>query len=204
MKRTPDFISPLSPSYPQTALYVSRKIRYTRLIGTYPRCWRCGRRMDPGLWDARLCSTACARQRSWGIRRGRACLACGSSLDPLARADTRFCSTKCRQRVFRRLLIDKREALAHEAIDDDRRELKEAWNRARRADPLHYPATPFADVLRAEGQRLSAVFYGRHFRACEDCEKEVEMRSGQKYCSTRCRVAAHRRAAASRGRTWRQ
>jgi hypothetical protein len=83
-----------------------------------------------------------------------------------------------------------------ELLADDFREVREAWRRARKADPSGYATTPFADQIRDEQRRLRALFAGRDHRACERCGDRVEMRQGQKYCSARCRAAAHRLRAA--------
>jgi hypothetical protein len=49
-----------------------------------------------------------------------------------------------------------------------------------------------ADKIRDEQRRIRAMFVGRAHRPCEQCGHRVEMRQGQKFCSTYCRVSAHR------------
>jgi hypothetical protein len=83
-------------------------------------------------------------------------------------------------------------------LGGDLREIREAWRRARKANPIGYARTPMADKIREEQRRVRAIFTGRAHRACARCGKRVEMRQGQKFCSTRCRVAAHRAARPSR------
>lgn len=109
------------------------------------------------------------------------------------RADARFCSTKCRQRVFRRTATERHFEATRELIADDMRELQEAWRRALKADPARYAHTPLASRLRDEQRRIRAVFERRDHRECEMCGTRIPMRKGQRYCSTRCRVAAYRR-----------
>ena len=162
-------------------------------MGALVRCWRCDTPFQPGWRDERVCSAECAHEIRTAVRRGRACHACGRHLHPQVRADAYSCSARCRQRVVRRLAIDKHHALVREHVADDRRELDEAWRRAQRADPSGYGQTRLAGRLRIEQRRISAMHEKRGFRACENCKKPVAMRRSQKYCSTRCRVAAHRR-----------
>jgi predicted nucleic acid-binding Zn ribbon protein len=148
------------------------------------------------LWNEPLCSRACARELRLAVRaRSRACLVCGVPLHPARRADIRFCSPRCRQRAFRYMSAKRRFEHMRELVADDLREIKEAWRRARRADPSGYTRTPLADQIRQEQRRILAMFAGRDHRACGQCGDRLEMRRGQKYCSTRCRVAAHRERA---------
>jgi hypothetical protein len=87
---------------------------------------------------------------------------------------------------------------ARELVADDMRELREAWRRAEKADPIGYARTPLANRLRDEMRRIDAIFDRRDHRKCEHCGKRVPMRRSQKYCSTRCRVAAYRRRGEAR------
>lgn len=98
-----------------------------------------------------------------------------------------------RQRVVRRVAIDRRDESIHDVVADEVREIREAWRHAEKADPQGYPTTPVAERLRIAQRRISAIHENRDFRVCENCEKPVAMRKSQKYCSTRCGVAAHRR-----------
>ena len=166
-------------------------------MGAFVRCWLCDTPFSPGWRDERLCSPECAREyrrRAWAGRE-RACLVCTRSISPQARADARFCSAKCRQRAFRYLASKRHFEATRELVADDQRELSEAWRRVRKASPFDYANTPQANMLRDEGRRIEALFHRRDHRGCEHCGKRVPMRKSQRYCSTRCRVAAHRSAA---------
>lgn len=162
-------------------------------MGAFVRCWRCDKPFRPTWRNERLCSSECARERRFDARPGEtACLACGTPLHPRLRVDSRFCSAKCRQRVFRYLTNEKHFESVRELVADDYRELDEAWRRARKADPVGYARTRLADRLRDEQKRIGAIFDRRDHRECEHCANRAPMRRGQRYCSTRCRVAAHR------------
>jgi predicted nucleic acid-binding Zn ribbon protein len=164
------------------------------------RCWRCNTAFTPS-WrrGERLCSRECAEDWRRASRRavrqrGAACLVCATPLNPQARADARFCSARCRQRAFRYLAKKRHFETTRELVAGDMRELEEAWRRARKAKPFGYANTPLADQLGDEMRRIESLFDRRDHRACEHCRTRVPMRRGQKYCSTRCRVAAHRGA----------
>lgn len=165
-------------------------------MGALVRCWRCDTQFRPTWRDERLCSAECLRELRTAVRRGRACHACGRDLHPRVRADALFCSARCRQRVVRRIAIERHHAFVRELVAEDRRELREAWRRAQKTDPWGYARTRLADRLRIEEDRISALHEKREFRLCEHCEKPLAMRKSQKYCSGRCRVAAHRRVRA--------
>ena len=162
-------------------------------MGALVRCWRCDKPFRPSWEDERVCSPECAREwRSEQWQRGRTCLACGRPINPQRRADARFCSAKCRERVHRRLANERHVESVRELVADDFRELHEAWRRARKANPSGYTRTPLADRLREEQQRIHAIFDRRDHRSCDHCGKRIAMRKGQRYCSNRCRVAAFR------------
>lgn len=160
-------------------------------MGAFVRCWRCDQPFKS--WrNERLCSAYCARQLRSDLARGRACLVCGTPIAPHRRVDTRFCSGKCRQRAIRFLAIQRHFESVRNFVADDMRELREAWRRAEKANPLGYARTPLANRLRDEQQRIHALVYRRDYRECGQCGASAPMRMGQRYCSTRCRVAAHR------------
>ena len=167
-------------------------------MGALRRCWRCDAPFRPSWRDEPICSRECANEcrRAWYApvrrRRERPCAACARPINPEARADARFCSDKCRQRVFRHVTNTEHFESVRELVADDFRELHEAWRRARKANPWGYADTPVADRLREETQRIHAVFDRREHRACAQCGTRVSMRKSQRYCSARCRVNAHR------------
>jgi predicted nucleic acid-binding Zn ribbon protein len=181
---------------PGQRLFPLRKIRYTRSeLGALVRCWSCDTAFRP--WDdERVCSRECGRQlRRARARPGRACVTCGTPIHPRRRVDARFCSSKCYQRAFRYVANKRNFESVRELVADDMRELKEAWRWAEKANPSGYAETPQADRLRDDMRRVDALLDRRDYRSCEHCGTRVAMRRGQRYCSTRCRVAAHRHAA---------
>ena len=168
-------------------------------MGAFVRCLRCDKQFRPTSWRReRLCSTRCLRELRAALRRGRVCQACGNALDPWTRADTRFCSARCRQRVARYLAAESYREFIRDLVAEDLREHREAWRHMRRSNPEGYAKSRQAKQLRTEEHRMMATYRKRDFRVCENCERPVAMRGGQRYCSTRCRVAAHRRRAAAR------
>jgi hypothetical protein len=167
-------------------------------MGALRRCWRCDEPFRPSYRDEPICSRECAKEwrRAWYApmrrRRERPCVACARPINPQARADARFCSAKCRQRVFRHVRNTEHFEATRELVADDFRELDEAWRRARKSNRCGYADTPLADRLREEMQRIEAAFDRRDYRACAQCGTHVSMRKSQRYCSASCRVKAHR------------
>ena len=163
-------------------------------MGAYARCWTCDSGFRPGWRNERFCSWECKEQRRRAVssRGARTCFVCGRVLAADKRADSRYCSDKCKRRLYRRVRMDERFKDVRELVMDDIRQSKEAWRRLERASPVHYTDTPMAAVLRSEDQRVMAVFEGRAVRECASCGAVNRMRRGQRYCSSRCRVAAYR------------
>jgi hypothetical protein len=93
--------------------------------------------------------------------------------------------------MFRHLVAQRHRELVRDQLRDDQRETREAWDLVEKANPSGYRQTPVAKQILREQRRITDVFYGRD-RECQHCSTRADMRRGQKYCSTRCRVAAHR------------
>jgi hypothetical protein len=117
---------------------------------------------------------------------------CGIYLDPRKRIDAVYCSDKCRCRHYRRRDARRRLDGAIDLVRPRIDEQKEAWRRMERANPKGWADTPMADSLRREHLEVLRVLEGKAVRECEQCGAPRLMRRGQRYCSGRCRVAAHR------------
>jgi hypothetical protein len=163
-------------------------------VGAFARCWICDRGYRSWSWnDDVFCSRECAKQwRRAPTSYGRVCVVCRKYLDPAKRTDAAFCSERCKRRSYRRAAAHKRFELVKELVSDDLREQKEAWRRLRRANPENYARTPMAARLRRERLEVLRWLEGKAVRQCEQCGAPKLMRRGQRYCSGRCRVAAHR------------
>lgn len=174
-----------------------RKSRYTRrqTMGALARCWRCEKPFRP-FDDERVCSSECSRELRLAHRRkGRICLTCATPIHPRKRADALFCSPRCYQRALRVVAKRREFESLRELVRDDMREIREGWRWAEKSNPSGYHGTPVGHQLTEEMLRIEALFDRRERSNCEHCGRRTTMRKGQKYCSTRCRVAAHRDAA---------
>jgi len=140
-----------------------------------------------------FCSRECAARWRRSPPPGvRVCQVCRAHLDPSKRVDAVCCSDKCKGRLNRRVDADERFELLKGLVGPKLRDQVEAWRRLERANPENYMDTPMAARLRREQLEADAVLKGTAVRGCEHCGALKLMRRSQRYCSGRCRVAAHR------------
>jgi hypothetical protein len=132
---------------------------------------------------------------NWITTKGRICLTCATPIHPRKRADALFCSPRCYQRALRVVAKRREFESLRELVRDDMREIREGWRWAEKSNPSGYHGTPVGHQLTEEMLRIEALFDRRERSNCEHCGRRTTMRKSRKYCSTRCRVAAHRDAA---------
>jgi endogenous inhibitor of DNA gyrase (YacG/DUF329 family) len=163
------------------------------------RCWWCDTPFRSGFlrdgWrNPHACSVACSLRLHGALQRqAKTCLTCGKTMHPSKRADAQYCSAKCYQRAYRVASKERYFENLRDVTADARREIREARRRARRLDADYdYRDTGVGRQIWNEAQHIHATFEGGEARDCEKCGRRVVMRRGQRFCSTRCRVASHR------------
>jgi predicted nucleic acid-binding Zn ribbon protein len=166
-------------------------------MGVFVRCWRCDAAFEPLQGDERVCSPKCGRDLDRALARtARLCRACGKPIPPQKRVDARFCSGKCYQRQYRWKDRERRVEDLRKSVVDHELAVLEGLERESRLSRY----TPQGVRLHKELRRVDAVLGRRHwggrdYRECEHCGMGFPMRRDQRYCSARCRVAAHRKRA---------